>query len=68
MSLSGIVFDIYNLQVPVIQTIDRGTRGVYTWPLISYMYNTIRTNSLGDRLRAGATCEHIRETISYFEW
>lgn len=66
--LAGLVFGEDFLQLPMIESPEKGTRNVYSWPLVSIIYNTIRTNSNGDRLRAGATCEHIRQTIDYFDW
>ena len=44
------------------------------WPIATYSYLILRTgmnsitNTAVDRLRAGATCDNMRETLDYWSW
>eukprot|EP00854_Cymbomonas_tetramitiformis_P003185 gene3185-4030_t len=47
-------------------------RGAYAWPIASYTYVILRLNQVDgvprDRLREGATCAHVNQTMAYLNW
>jgi len=38
------------------------------WPIIGYTSFIVRTNAGSNRLRQGATCEHVKETVRFLVW
>mmetsp|Transcript_9355 Transcript_9355/g.17505 ORF Transcript_9355/g.17505 Transcript_9355/m.17505 type:complete len:1198 (-) Transcript_9355:274-3867(-) len=59
----GVVLD------PVFNTADlMDARGDNAWPMCTYSYAIIRTNVRGDRLRQGATCETVLQSVLMFDW
>jgi len=44
------------------------TKGLLTWPITGYTYVILRTGCPNDRLRHGATCANVRETVKYWKW
>mmetsp|Transcript_34593 Transcript_34593/g.98014 ORF Transcript_34593/g.98014 Transcript_34593/m.98014 type:complete len:1353 (-) Transcript_34593:263-4321(-) len=44
------------------------TKGILTYPISGYTYLVIRTGCPSDRLRRGATCRNVLETVKYWHW
>jgi len=59
----GVVLD------PVFNTADlMGASGDNAWPICTYTYAVIRTNIRGDRLRQGADCQTVLQTVLFWDW
>mmetsp|Transcript_10648 Transcript_10648/g.27388 ORF Transcript_10648/g.27388 Transcript_10648/m.27388 type:complete len:1216 (+) Transcript_10648:587-4234(+) len=43
-------------------------RGGLAWPISTYTYVIFRNGIGGDRLRPGATCEHVMESLKFWYW
>ena len=43
-------------------------KGGLAWPIATYTYAIIRDGQDYDRLRSGATCEHVGATMQFLDW
>jgi hypothetical protein len=42
--------------------------GDQAWPIATFTYIILRNGQDSDRLRVGATCENVKETVKFWEW